>query len=91
MSLALVSQLDFAKQMPIDRNCQQEISISVPSTGSCDYYGGSYFLMNIARAGPSHMFHPMNSFLRFQACNLNDGQSCVVNQSCDSCNVTLHL
>ena len=43
MSLALVSQLDFAKQMPIDGNCQQEISISVPSTGSGDYYAGSYF------------------------------------------------
>ena len=58
MSLALVSQLDFAKQMPIDGNCQQEISISVPSTGSGDYYAGSYFLINIPCAGPSHMFDP---------------------------------
>ena len=41
MSLALVSQLDFAKQMPIEGNCQQEISISVPSTGSGDYNAGT--------------------------------------------------
>ena len=65
MSLALVDQLNFEKQMPIDGNCEQQISISVPSTGSGDYYAGSYFL-------------------RFQACNLDAGQNCVVNQSADS-------
>ena len=48
--LALVDQLNFDKQMTIDGNCEQEISISVPSTGSGDYYAGSYFIINIPRA-----------------------------------------
>jgi len=84
MSLALVDQLNFEKQMPIDGNCSQEFSISVPSTGSGDYYAGSYFLINIPRASHSHVFDPMNSFLRFQACNLDAGQTCVVNHSAES-------
>ena len=65
MSLALVQQLAFAKQMPIDGNCEQEIYNSVPSTGS-DYYAGSYFIINIPHAGPSHVFDPMNSFYVFK-------------------------
>ena len=81
MSLALEDQLNFEKQMPIDGDCSQEISISVPATGSGDYYAGSYFLINIPRASHSHVFDPMNSFLRFQACNLDAGQACVVNHS----------
>ena len=37
MSLALVEQLNFEKQMPIDGNCKQQIAISVPSTGAGSY------------------------------------------------------
>ena len=67
MSLALVEQLNFEKQMPIDGNCKQQIAISVPSTGASSYYLGSYFMINIPRAGPDYVFDPMNSFLRFKA------------------------
>ena len=72
MSLALVEQLNFEKQMPIDGNCQQEISIAVPATGAGDYYPGSYFLLNICRCGPNHIFDPMNSFLRLKVTNADD-------------------
>ena len=72
MSLALVEQLNFEKQMPIDGNCQQEIAMSVPVPGSGDYYAGSYFIINIPRSGPSHVFDPVNSFLRFKVSNLGD-------------------
>ena len=54
MSLALVEQLNFEKQMPIDGNCQQEISIAVPATGAGSYYPGNYFLLNIPQCGPNH-------------------------------------
>ena len=81
MPLAFVDQMNFEKQMPIDVTCQQDISVSVPSTGSGDYYAGSYFIINIPRASPSHVFDPMNSFLRFQACNLDADKACVVNHS----------
>ena len=67
MSLALVEQLNFEKQMPIDGNCKQQIAISVPSTGASSYYLASYFMINIPRAGPDYVFDPMNSFLRFKA------------------------
>jgi hypothetical protein len=43
MSLALVDQLNFDKQKPIDGNCMQQMSVTVPATGSGPYYPGGYF------------------------------------------------
>ena len=83
MSLALVEQLNFEKNMPIDGNCQQEIAVCVPATGSGDYYAGSYFLLNIPRTGPSHVYDPMNSFLRFNVTNM-DNQILTPDHSADS-------
>ena len=83
MSLALVDQLNFDKQMPIDGNCMQQISVTVPATGSGPYYPGGYFLINIARCGQQFVFDPMNSFLRFKVTNPGD-QSCTPDHRADS-------
>ena len=72
MSIALVEQLNFEKQMPISGGSMQEIAIALPVTGSTDYYGGNYCLINIPRCGPHHIFDPANSFLCFCVTNLDD-------------------
>ena len=70
MSIALVDQLNFEKQMPIDGNCFQEnlMAVVVPITGASTYNAGSYFIINIPRSGPNCVFDPANSFLRFLKC-----------------------
>ena len=55
MSIALVEQLNFEKQMPIDGNCRQQISVAVPCTGASAYNPETYFMINLPRCGP-HMF-----------------------------------
>ena len=62
MSIALVDQLNFEKQMPIDGNCFQEMAVVVPITGASTYNAGSYFIINIPRSGPNCVFDPANSF-----------------------------
>ena len=47
MSIALVEQLNFDKQMPIDGNCRQQIAVAVPCTGAGTYYPGTYFMINL--------------------------------------------
>ena len=44
MSIALVNQLNFEKQMPIDGNCRQQL-LSVPCTGVGSYPLGTYFTL----------------------------------------------
>ena len=83
MSLALVDQLNFDKQMPIDGNCMQQMSVTVPATGSGDYDSGSYFLINVPRCGPQHVFAPMNSYLRFKVTN-NSDKNVTFDDSADS-------
>ena len=34
MSIALVEQLNFKKQMAIDGNCKQQMTVAVPCTGA---------------------------------------------------------
>ena len=34
MSIALVEQLNFEKQMAIDGNCKQQLTVAVPCTGA---------------------------------------------------------
>ena len=41
MSIALVDQLNFEKQMPIDGNCTQQITVAVPCTGAGSYNLGT--------------------------------------------------
>ena len=84
MSLALVEQLNFEKQMPIDGNCKQQIAISVPSTGAGSYNLGSYFMINIPRAGPDYVFDPMNSFLCFKATIADAAGVLSINHSANS-------
>ena len=43
MSLTLVQQLNVKHQVPIDGNCQGEISIAVAATGAGEYYPGTFF------------------------------------------------
>ena len=83
MSLALVDQLNFDKQMPIDGNCMQQMSVTVPATGSGPYYPGGYFLINIARCGQQFVFDPMNSYLQFKVTNPGN-QACTPDHSVDS-------
>ena len=62
MSIALVEQLNFEKQMPINGNCMQQKKF----TESGNYISGSYFLINVPHSESHYVFDPMNSFLRFQ-------------------------
>ena len=70
--------------MPIDGNCQQEISISVPATGSGYYYAGNYCVINIPRASNSHVFDSMHSFLRFKATVMEADQGVTRDHSADN-------
>ena len=72
MSIALVDQLNFEKNLPIDGNCKQQIAIAQPCTGAGAYPLGSYFVINILRCSNDSVYDPMNSFLRFNASN-SDG------------------
>ena len=83
MSIGLVEQLNFEKQMPIDGNCMQMMSVTVPATGSGDYKSGSYFLINVPRSGSHYVFDPANSFLRFQVTN-NSDKNLTFDHSADS-------
>ena len=51
MSIALVDQLNFEKQMPIDGNCKQQIAVAVPATGAQSYNMGTYFMLNFPVCG----------------------------------------
>ena len=84
MSLALVQQLNYESKMPVDGNCQQEISISVPATGSGDYYASSYCVINIPCASNSHVFDPMNLFSCFKATVMDADQGVTPDHSADN-------
>ena len=77
-------QLNFKKQMPIDGNCKQQIAISVPSTGASSYNLGSYFMINVPRAGPDYVFDPMNLFLRFEATIAHTAGALTIDHSANS-------
>ena len=62
MSVALVEQLNFDKQMPIDGNCRQQMTVTVPCTGASLYNLGTYFMINLPRCGPDYVFDGPNSF-----------------------------
>jgi len=62
MSIALVEQLNFDKQMPIDGNCKQQMTVVVPCTGASSYNPGTYFMINLPRYGPDYVFHGCISF-----------------------------
>ena len=84
MSIALVEQLNFEKQIPIDGNCKQQISIAVPCTGANAYPLGSYFMINVPQCGPYYVLNPMNTFLRFYAYISDVSGVLELGYSCDS-------
>ena len=55
MSIALAKQLNFEKQMPIDGNCKQQMTVAVPCTGAGIYNPGTYFMINLPRCGPDYV------------------------------------
>ena len=83
MWIALVEQLNFEKQMPIDGNCKQQIAVAVPCTGANSYTLGSYFMINLPRCGPDYVFDGANSFLRFKITNNDGANSWLIDHSCD--------
>ena len=83
MSIALVEQLNFEKQMPIDGNCKQQITVAVPCTGANAYNPGTYFMINLPRCGPDYVFDGNNSFLRFQVTNKDTANTLILDHSCD--------
>ena len=83
MSIALVEQLNFEKQMPIDGNCKQQITVAVPCTGANAYNPGTYFMINLPRCGPDYVFDGPNSFLRFQVTNKDTANTLILDHSCD--------
>ena len=66
MSVALVNQLNFEKQIPIDGNCKQKMTVAVLCTGAGSYNLGTYFMINLPTCGPDYVLDGANSFLRFQ-------------------------
>ena len=83
MSIALVEQLNYEKQMPIDGNCKQQMSVAVPSTGAGSYQLGTYFMINLPRCGPDCVFDGPTSFLRFMITNADGANSLLLDHSCD--------
>ena len=75
MSVALVEQLNFDKQMPIDGNCRQQMTVTVPCTGASSYQLGTYFMINLPRCGPDYVFDRPNSFLCFMVQNADNANS----------------
>ena len=66
MLIALVEQLNFEKQMLIDGNCKQQITIAVPCTGANAYTLVTYFMINLLRCGPDYVFDGANLFYVFK-------------------------
>ena len=83
MSIALVEQLNYEKQMPIDSNCKQQMSVAVPCTGAGSYQLGTYFMINLPRCGLDYVFDGPNSFLRFMITNAHGAKSLLLDHSCD--------
>ena len=82
MSFALVEQLNFDKQMPIDGNCRQQMTVTVPCTGANAYNPATYFMINLPKCGPDYVFDGPNSFLRFMLTN-SDAATINLDHSCD--------
>ena len=83
MSIALVEQLNFEKAMPIDGNCRQQMTVTVPCTGANAYNPGTYFMINLPRCGPDYVFDGPNSFLRFMVTNGDGANTLYFDHSCD--------
>ena len=83
MSIALVEQLNFEKQMPIDGGSKQQITVAVPCTGAGTYQLGTYFMINLPRCGQDILFDGPNSFLRFQVNNTDTANTLILDHSCD--------
>jgi len=83
MSIALVEQLNFEKQMPIDGNCRQQMTVTVPCTGASSYQLGTYFMINLPRCGPDYVFDGPNLFLRFMVTNVDGANNLYLDHSCD--------
>ena len=83
MSIALVEQLNFEKQMPIDGGSKQQITVAVPCTGAGTYQLGTYFMINLPRCGQDFLFDGPNSFLRFQVNNTDTANTLILDHSCD--------
>ena len=82
MLIALVEQLNFEKQMLIDGNCKQQITIAVPCTGANAYTLVTYFMINLLRCGPDYVFDGANLFLCFQITNNNGANNWLIDHSC---------
>ena len=49
MSIALPDKLNYSKNMPIDENCKQQMTVAVPCTGANAYNPETYFIINLPR------------------------------------------
>ena len=83
MSIALVEQLNFERQIPTDGNCKQQMTVAVPCTGANSYNLGTYFMINLPRCGPDYVLDGANSFLCFQITNNDGDNNLILDHSCD--------